>query len=682
MKRVDIISKVVGRDSSGKPIGGGVSIPMGNYALKSDFELLKSMFNDFLEGDDTDSVINRWKDLEEFLNGVSEEDTLTSILGNYVTIKGYTEITGEKNFVGGLKVNGSPIYYDKDKKYWKLEGDLLVTGGVTMYGSDSEFVASTIMDAIAVDGTTISKDGGILKVIGGTGGGGISSVTSQMIVDALGYTPASATALSGYLPLSGGTITNNSAVPLTINANNDGQVGLFLQSKENNKTYVGWDSSRGTCLYEFASDSSLNILNGVPRFNTNTIWHSGNDGSGSGLDADLLDGVHLTKTYSSVSQIDFSSIMWKASGAIGETGFGSLGYAALLNVGDNISRGWQVWNSRNDHRLYWRAAKVDLSGWGDIHVIIDNYNIKDYNAGSATKLQTARTIWGQSFDGTADVSGSIYFDSGIIGTYQTVKANEFTSIVAWKNTINSMIGYVGYYSDHFIFANVANNTKENCAISAYDDGKIIFRGGNVGIGTGNPSRLLDVAGNASVQALKISATSSTYHIEFSRDGANYLYAPSGGYIRFVTNGKNLSSSNADMIISDSSVTVQGNLLTTGGFTMYSDSRKKTILNHVELSLQQVANAPLIEHYYNSDQNKTTHVGSIAQYWAEMNDWFCKLDNEGYYTMEIQNAALASAISVARELVNFETETDRRIRLLEEENKRLKEEVEQLKWNIA
>jgi len=26
----------------------------------------------------------------------------------------------------------------------------------------------------------------------------------------------------------------------------------------------------------------------------NTIWHAGNDGSGSGLDADLLDGQHGT----------------------------------------------------------------------------------------------------------------------------------------------------------------------------------------------------------------------------------------------------------------------------------------------------------------------------------------------------------------------------------------------------
>ena len=29
------------------------------------------------------------------------------------------------------------------------------------------------------------------------------------------------------------------------------------------------------------------------------------------------------------------------------------------------------------------------------------------NASTATKLQTARTIWGQSFDGTANVSGNM-----------------------------------------------------------------------------------------------------------------------------------------------------------------------------------------------------------------------------------------------------------------------------------
>lgn len=121
----------------------------------------------------------------------------------------------------------------------------------------------------------------------------------------------------------------------------------------------------------------------------------------------------------------------------------------------------------------------------------------------------------------------------------------------------------------------------------------------------------------------------------------------------------------------------GNLLTAGGITMYSDSRKKTKLQDVELSLQQIADAPLIEHYYNSDAMRTTHVGSIAQYWAGLNDWFCKLDSEGYYTMEIQNAALASAISIARELVKYESKTDRKIRLLKRRVKELEDKIEKL-----
>ena len=128
------------------------------------------------------------------------------------------------------------------------------------------------------------------------------------------------------------------------------------------------------------------------------------------------------------------------------------------------------------------------------------------------------------------------------------------------------------------------------------------------------------------------------------------------------------------------VYTNGNIVSSGGITMYSDIRKKTKLQDVELTLKQIADAPLIEHYYNSDEKKTTHVGTIAQYWASMNDWFCKLDNEGYYTMEIQNAALASAISIARELVKYESKTDRKIRLLKKRVKELEDKIEKLENN--
>lgn len=41
------------------------------------------------------------------------------------------------------------------------------------------------------------------------------------------------------------------------------------------------------------SDADLRFNDKSLRYKGSTVWHSGNDGSGSGLDADLLDGVHL-----------------------------------------------------------------------------------------------------------------------------------------------------------------------------------------------------------------------------------------------------------------------------------------------------------------------------------------------------------------------------------------------------
>ena len=149
----------------------------------------------------------------------------------------------------------------------------------------------------------------------------------------------------------------------------------------------------------------------------------------------------------------------------------------------------------------------------------------------------------------------------------------------------------------------------------------------------------------------------------SYGGAIYFGDSSYCYIK--------EDSDDHMLLHASSTTIDNDLLVDGGITMYSDIRKKTKLQDVELSLDQIANAPLIEHYYNSDKDKINHVSTIAQYWAGINDWFCKTDSEGYYIMEIQNLALASAISVARELQKFESETDRRIRELEEELETLK-----------
>lgn len=50
------------------------------FAAKSEFDALNTKFNDFLTGSDADDIINKWSELEVFLQGMKESDNLAVIL--------------------------------------------------------------------------------------------------------------------------------------------------------------------------------------------------------------------------------------------------------------------------------------------------------------------------------------------------------------------------------------------------------------------------------------------------------------------------------------------------------------------------------------------------------------------------------------------------------------------------
>lgn len=68
-----------------------------------------------------------------------------------------------------------------------------------------------------------------------------------------------------------------------------GGIGGYVSnpSSENYRSYVGWGNN------PFDLNSSLTVSNSSITYKGNKVWHAGNDGSGSGLDADLLDGYQL-----------------------------------------------------------------------------------------------------------------------------------------------------------------------------------------------------------------------------------------------------------------------------------------------------------------------------------------------------------------------------------------------------
>lgn len=201
------------------------------------------------------------------------------------------------------------------------------------------------------------------------------------------------------------------------------------------------------------------------------------------------------------------------------------------------------------------------------------------NIATATKLATARTIWGQAFDGSANISGNmtnvdhIYMNNSHTIYVKDTNGNNLDSF-GFSSTNNLHIGYdlaaKGYNtyinSNEIYFRTSANNV-ERMRITS--DGK-------VGIGTSAPERMLDVAGGVQFKAdidniikIPVKSTGSGHapgmHF-YTKDGATriggvggYVSNPSSeNYRSYIGWGDNPFDLNSSLTVSNSSITYKGN----------------------------------------------------------------------------------------------------------------------------
>lgn len=78
------------------------------------------------------------------------------------------------------------------------------------------------------------------------------------------------------------------------------EIFVRMDIDDNNKGSFGYHNTHGTSMYNYGSSSRFHIANdGELKYLTNgvdgKVWHAGNDGSGSGLDADTLDGIQSNR---------------------------------------------------------------------------------------------------------------------------------------------------------------------------------------------------------------------------------------------------------------------------------------------------------------------------------------------------------------------------------------------------
>lgn len=277
----------------------------------------------------------------------------SAIPTDYLTQSGEQDVFAVKNFTQGVQIGGLPIRKGADNMIY-IDANLAVSGSVTIFGKDST-TFPTIWANIPFD-DTMRWDGSRWSVVASTGGGG-------GVADSVAW------------------------------ADVTGKPSWIGSTKP---TY-SWTEITGkpTTLSAFTNDSG---------FITASSSITGNAATSNRL---------VEEVVTDLNNATVGRIFTMTSG---------YGSTAGNKPTDNWVTGLTLQYALNgEYRrqlafggggLYFREESN--TNWGNWHKILDSNNYSNYalskdgTAVAASKLATARSIFGQSFDGSADVSGNIF----------------------------------------------------------------------------------------------------------------------------------------------------------------------------------------------------------------------------------------------------------------------------------
>ena len=309
----------------------------------------------------------------------------------------------------------------------------------------------------------------------------------------------------------------------------------------------------------------------------------------------------------------------------------------IMNLGrDNMSDGVELVHAINDDTKWLEVSKTIQSG----ELLLEEVGISD-----------ATTLWGQPFDGSSSVSGSL------IGV---------TSIE--MNSDGALSGFGGFIDFHYngSSADYTSRIIEN-ASGRLSINSVLYAqyGGNVGIGTTpSSSHKLYVSGtfyasgNSSIGGTLGVSGATTLSSTLSVTGATTLSSTlsvSGTSTLTGHVGIGTTPHSTYVLRADGEVYVSTGLYSHGYVTALSDIRHKDIQGDVGLTVNEVANAPAVKFLWKDRRQEGLQVGSIAQYWQKVMPEAIVEAADGELTMSYGVIALLASISNAREIVNLKRE---------------------------